>query len=556
INQSFVVTRGGFAPPDGVALEELTLPELFRAASVLGRALASKARALYEVEPEDGPAAALRRARASARIDASDRLINGCDVLNAHAPSIRRGGWTCHDALSIVRGQPQGVESAAGDIAAYFFSFVPTPALVPYMGIESWDSAGQREILVYDRASMGPRFVPDYAQLQSAMLAYASNLHTRRVLRSKNGRTDFMVDDFVTSAPPQGASGIATAAGGSASAAGSSSVAAGESTASADAIFGELVKIQAEAGFAEARDKRLAGSTRGRRLGRIVDSVTGRVSLPAATLYRYITDLVIFTVLGRDAAMRVALMGKTCSVLAGKLNWLAASSALADGRLSKLWAASHAQQPSLFTGLMGGALEDADWWAQQLGSGMLEPLQLLPPPGRLNLVITSSDASDVAVCAVVWRGQHSRGGVAVYRRLEAGGVDASAGISAREMLGTEDGVLEALSDDDFVARELRGGERVHLVIALTDSQCNAHGLTRGFMRASGSGDSLARDSMRRTLAAAQLRGASVLGLAVPRECNRASDAGSYAGSYSDAATALREMGIRRVRDASGAKGLH
>ena len=407
INQSFVVTRGGFAPPEGVVLEGLTPAELFSAAVVLGRALARKARELYAADPGDGPAAALRRARASARIDKSDRLINGCDVLNAHAPCIRRGRWSCHDALSVVRGKPRGAESAAGDIKAYFFSFVPVPALVPFMGIESWDSSGQPEVLVYPRASMGPKFVPDYAQVQSSLLAYLSNLHTRRVLKAKEGRTDFMVDDFITTASrrPEAGGAVAGAADGRG--------------VTADLILDELVKIQTIASFTEAREKRLAGATRGRRLGRIVDSEAGTFSLPAATMYRYMTDLVIFSELGRDATMRNALMGKTCSVLAGKFGWLAASSALAEGRLTKVWAASYAKQPSDFTALMGGALEDVRWWMQQLGNGLLEPLRLLPPPGESRLMVTSSDASDVAICAVVWRERRTRGGVGVYRALRS-----------------------------------------------------------------------------------------------------------------------------------------
>ena len=512
ISSSFPVARGDMRGPDGRDVNTLSHTELARAALALGVGIAAKAGELLAAHADGGPAAAVRRAFAACRDDPKWRLIFAADTHNDYTLSARRGRWSSHTALSMVEGFRRGSAWASTDATSYFFCFVLRACWVPYLGIQSDGEEGTVSRFVFKRGAMGPWYMPDYANLASALVAYVANLKLRRRFGDADTTTRHMADDFGIGAQPH-----------------------------ADVLErcqrGLQVTIETlgEGGVMAAAKKTRSPSVKPLLLGRAHDAEAGTFALPAATAYRYIASLAAFRHMLTVPALQRGLVGGQARQLAGKMTWFGATSALGHGYVQALHALAAAKGPREFVPRIKEALLDIDWWLHRFSAGAVEPLPTLRGAGVADAVIFS-DASCYAVCAVASLGRGRPRGV--YGHFCDG--ELAVHIAPKELAGTLLGL-----------QLLDGAPPGTVVLTTTDSAANAAGLCRGSMRTSAAGGAEAKELVRKILAFVERRGWVLLACAVPREANQIADRGSYARSYADARESLRRDGVTSVADASG-----
>ncbi len=511
VSSSFPVARGDMAGPDGRDVNTLSPAQLARAAMALGEAIAGKAGELLAAHPEDGAAAAVRRAFAACRAEPKWRLIFAADSHNDYTVSARRGRWSSHTALTMVEGFRRGAAWATTDATSYFFCFVLRPCWVPYLGIQSCGEEGTIKRYVFKRGAMGPWYMPDYANLASSFVTYVANLKLRRRLRDGSTEVRHMADDFGIGAQPQA-----------------------DVLGACQRGLEVTIETLGEGGVVAAVKKTRPPSMQPLLLGRAHDTSAGTFSLPPATAYRYIASLTAFRYMLKTPALQAGLAGGQVRQLAGKMTWYGATSALGHGYVQALHALAAAKGLDEFVPRIKQALLDIDWWLQRFSFGTIEPLPTLRGGGAADAIIYS-DSCDYAVCAVAKLGQERPRGV--YGRFCV--AELGAAIAPKELAGTLLGL-----------QLLDGAPPGTLVLTTTDSAANAAGLCRGSMRTSGAGGTEAKDLVRKVLAYVERRGWRLLACALPREGNRVADRGSYAKTFADAQEALKRDGVGDVADVS------
>ncbi|MEI7447001.1 MAG: hypothetical protein WCK28_19085 [Burkholderiales bacterium] len=528
VSSLFAVARGDIRPPDGFDLAMATMADIGMAAHAM--ALSLKEQVLERVQRGEPPTAALRRTLASARRAAKWRLIAASDCHNSFTVTRRRGRCSYHDAQTIVAGAPDDATVAAGDAMSYFFCYPVRPSLIPYLGARVFGDDGKEDPThVWLRTPMGADWAPDHAHLGSALAVYVTNLRVRRVAELQpvgTTRTRHMVDDYLTIGP-----------GGS-----------GDATNRAHDLHYDTMKV---GGFGVAVDKHQPAAARGKRLGRDFDSSGGGTwQLPRETAYRYGVHLFLVRALLARPETRAACAGKTAEVLAGKLQWWAACSAMGSGRLGALYAlaSANAYHGGELAAKATSAAGDLDWWATRITHGAMPPLRALHPTTVVGYVAVS-DASDYAVGGAVRpRNLPWSSGLAFYRRLDV--IDAGAPIVAREMLGVELAVRLY-----FFAVSSRGEAPSRLVLLGSDNGAVAAALGSGRLKRDARGGSTGRDSLARTLQELEDRAVTALTTCLPREANRLADAISYSRTIAEAREAARRWGVGHVIDMTDGVGL-
>jgi len=382
------------------------------------------------------------------------------------------------------------------------------------------------DVYVQDRLGMG---YGDSCALASALSAVLCEIV---VLRTGAACESYM-DDVVNVAPFAG-----------------SDAATAESAAATQAVVRE---VMAEANVPEALSKRALGRDVVV-LGRVVDTVAGRVRLPRASARKYALHLFVVRRLleSADPRLRAAVTTASVSSLSGKLGWWAESLLRARTHLGGIIKA--ATSGISLANLSRAVLEDLRWWEKTWSAGALAPEVLLDAAaGVVRLVHVGAGGVD---------GAEEEESLAAARggrrpRVVAGdaGDPGGGAVCGREAVYLQWTPEEAVEHSDW--RELRvtlealrrfgpswappPGAPPARVLLLMDNLGNVFSINRGRAR---------RDVVTTLISelydVAEAHGISFCAAWLPRECNTVPDALSKAATPGEAAAVAARLGLRLI----------
>ena len=297
-------------------------------------------------------------------------LARGAPLLGLPPHGVPQAGFTFPQLHDMLEGAGRASYISRLDMKDYFYQIRLSQRGSALSCVATRDPEGKLVYIALQGLSMGAPDSPLLSEMVAAVVCFIAN--AQGAANETSAGYSPMVDDLIL-------------------------IASNEHTQRAEGI---MIKLLQRVKITEAVPKRVRGAKE-QVLGKVFDFPSATVTLPAARLYKYMYKLHVaeLCLAHADPRVRGEITPTLLSKLAGILQWLSECSTVGGSHLSVIYLVTAGGKS--VASCRQGLLKELRWWRDASLAGRTESTMLLDGHGDLRVRTMATDASDVALAAVL-----------------------------------------------------------------------------------------------------------------------------------------------------------